>query len=423
MAERKKAERKNLTDRYLKALTKKPAEVGTTYDVVDTVVRNLRVRVSETGRLTFVLLGRFGGAKHPTRRAIGIYGDVTLEQARKTARDWLELIQRGQDPRHVAERERRAALRAQKNTFGTIAEEYIEKKVSKTEKAKESERDIRNELINRWGERPITEISRHDVVEMAEEIGKRAPYQAHNVFGHCRALFNWAIARGLYGLETSPCDRLKPADLIGRKEARSRVLDDKELRALWRVTDTLGYPYGDLFRLLALTAQRKSEVAEARWREFDLDTKRWTIPAERMKAAAPHVVPLSDAVIDVLNGLPRFKKGDHLFSTVFGEKPVNGFSKAKARLDRLMAAELGAEPPEFVLHDIRRTVRTRMSAFTSSDVGELVIAHARPGLRRVYDLHSFEIEKRDALDKWAARLRAIVEPPPENVVELRGVVR
>ena len=115
----------------------------------------------------------------------------------------------------------------QANTFGAVAEEYITRKIAKTEKAKESERDIRNELIARWGERPITEVTRHDVVEMAEEIAKRAPYQAHNVFGQCRALFNWAIARGLHGLETSPCDRLKPADLIGRKEARSRVLSDR----------------------------------------------------------------------------------------------------------------------------------------------------------------------------------------------------
>lgn len=142
-----------------------------------------------------------------------------------------------------------------------------------------------------------------------------------------------------------------------------------------------------------------------------------------MKAAAPHVVPLSDVAVKVLKGLPRFRKGDHLFSTTFGDKPVNGFSKAKSRLDNLMTTELGEEPPEFVLHDIRRTVRTRMSAFVSSDVAELVIAHARPGLRRVYDLHSFEQEKREALDKWAARLRSIVEPPPENVIELRGVVR
>ena len=84
-----------------------------------------------------------------------------------------------------------------------------------------------------------------------------------------------------------------------------------------------------------------------------------------------------------------------------------------------MAAELGAVPPAFVLHDIRRTVRTRLSALPiSTDVAELVIAHARPGLRRVYDLYSFEDEKRDCLDMWATRLRDIVEPAPANIVSI-----
>ena len=85
-----------------------------------------------------------------------------------------------------------------------------------------------------------------------------------------------------------------------------------------------------------ITGQRKSEVAEAQWSEFDLDKKLWTIPATRMKADAPHVVPLSAAAIAVLSDLPRFKSGEFLFSTTFGEKPVSGFPKAKTRLDRVM---------------------------------------------------------------------------------------
>ena len=413
------ATRRNLTDRGLRALAKKPAKPGTTYDVADRVVGGLRVRVSETGRLTFVLLGRFGGSSNPTRRALGTFGELTLEQARTKAREWLGMVGRGIDPAIAAERERQAALRTQANTFGAVAEEYIARKIAKTAKARASELEIRNELISRWEKRPIADITRHDVIGMAEAIGARAPYQAHNVFGHCRALFNWAIARGVYGLEKSPCDRLKPADLIGRKEARSRVLSDDELRALWKATEALDYPYGPLFRLLALTGQRKSEVAEARWSEIDEPGKRWMIPAERMKANAPHVVPLSDAAMEVLRELLRFRSSDYLFSTG-GARPVNGFSKAKDRLDAAMAAELGAEVPPFVLHDIRRTVRTCMSALPiSSDVAELVIAHARPGLRRVYDRHAYEDEKRRALDLWAAKLRSIVEPPPQNIVTLR----
>jgi integrase len=183
----------------------------------------------------------------------------------------------------------------------------------------------------------------------------------------------------------------------------------------------MGYPYGPLLRLLALTGQRKSEVADARWSEFDLQQKLWTIPAARMKADAPHVVPLSDAAIEILKTLPRFESGDHLFSTIFGVKPVNGFSKAKDILDRKLKQILGKPVEPFVIHDIRRTMRTGLSALPIPDlVRELVIAHTKPGLHKVYDQFAYLDEKRQALDLWAGRLRDIITPPPANVVELRG---
>jgi integrase len=128
-----------------------------------------------------------------------------------------------------------------------------------------------------------------------------------------------------------------------------------------------------------------------------------------MKADAAHVVPLTDDVIAILKSLPRFNKGDHLFSSDFGAKPVNGFSKAKLRLDKAMAAELGEEPKPFVIHDIRRTMRTGLSALPVPDlVRELVIAHTKPGLHKVYDQFAYFDEKRHALKLWAARLRGIV---------------
>ena len=133
----------------------------------------------------------------------------------------------------------------------------------------------------------------------------------------------------------------------------------------------------------------------------------------------------------VLESLPRFKKGDHVFSTTFGEKPVNGFSKAKERLDgrvlrswRAIARLRGegrrtARIKPWVIHDIRRTMRTGLSALPVPDlVRELVIAHTKPGLHKVYDQHAYESEKRHALELWAARLRNIVEPPADNVVPL-----
>jgi integrase len=413
--------KRNLTDRALKAL--KPANVGKHYDVMDTVVPAFGVRVSETGRRTFVLVARYPGSpmsatgkRNPTRRALGEYGALTLEKARAKAREWGELIRKGVDPREQEERQQLVEQRKRANSFGAVAEDFITQKLPRERKGREVERDLRREFIPTLGKRAIQDITALDVREIVKAKAATAPAQAHNLLGHIKRLFTWAIDQQCYGIEASPCDRLKPGAIIGEKVVRNRVLTDTELRALWRASEGMAYPYGPLYRMLALTGQRLSEVAEARWPEFDLARKLWIIPPERMKSDAPHVVPLANEVIDILQSLPRFKKGDHLFSTTFGTTAVNGFSKAKMILDRLMQADIGSVP-HFVNHDIRRTMRTGLSALVPSDIAELVIAHARPGLRKVYDQHAFEAEKRRALELWAARLRGIVEPPAANVVE------
>jgi integrase len=388
-----------------------------------------------SGHRSFVLTTRYPGSNNPAPRALGSYGELTLEQARKKAGQWRNLIKGGIDPQIQDERQRQAALRQQRTTFTAVAEDFIKDKLPAERKGREVELEIRREFLPRWGDRPVTEITALDVRNVVKAVKDRgAPYQAHNLLVLARRLFAWAIDQHVYGLESSPCDRLKPKAIIGKKLLRKRVLDNDELRAFWRATARLGYPYGPLLRMLALTGQRKSEVAEARWSEFDLARKLWTIPAERMKADAAHIVPLTADVLAILESLPRFKRGNHVFSTTFGNTPVNGFSKAKVRLDRRMlrswraiARARGedrrkAEIEPFVIHDIRRTMRTGLSALPVPDlVRELVIAHTKPGLHKVYDQHAYADEKRQALDLWAARLRSIVAPPPasDNVTPIQ----
>jgi len=246
-----------------------------------------------------------------------------------------------------------------------------------------------------------------------------------------------ALGTDDYGLQFNPCDRLNATDLMGERRFRDRVLTDDELRAMWRATERMGYPYGPLYRLLALTGLRLGEACGCRWPEFDLEKREWTIPAARMKkvkgGAKPFMVPLTDRILEVLNALPRFDSGDFVLSNNYGARPLrpNEFSTAKARLDRIMAKELKQiaaecrqDPdrvtlPGFVNHDIRRTVRTRLSALRiPEEVREAVLAHVRPGIKGIYDQHQYLEEKREALELWNARLWSIVEPPPANVVKL-----
>jgi hypothetical protein len=209
--------KRSLTDRTLKSL--KPTEAGTTADIWDTGFPGFGVRVSDTGRRTFILAARYPGSKNPTRRALGVYDAMSLEGAREKARAWLKLIAGGIDPESAEEAARQAELHKQANTFQAVCEEFFVRHLSKTRQGHSAEVVIRRELIARWADRPITEISRRDVLAVVDGIVDRnARYSAHLTLGYARRIFNWAIARGVYGLESSPCDRMRPKEIIGAKK-------------------------------------------------------------------------------------------------------------------------------------------------------------------------------------------------------------
>jgi integrase len=422
--------RKLLTEKGVLAL--KAAPVGKRYIVADALVPGLGVRVTDKGHRSFVLGARYPGSTHFVRREIGAVGAISLADARETARAWITMIRGGRDPKAFEQKKRAEAAERAANTFGTVAEDFILRHLKDKRKGAVTEREIRKELIPIWGERPVTEISRRDVVMLIESIKDRGTTGAHarNIFDHVRMIFSWAVERAIYGLEFSPCDRMKPKTLIGEKRIRDRVLVDDELRALWRAADRLGYPHGSLVHGLLLTGCRVTELSEARWREFDLKAEVWTVPAERYKTDQVHIVPLTPTMLQWLETLPRWSQSDFLFS-VDGRNPANSFWKAKTKMVTGMTnywralgrmAGVKRDKPEYwQLHDLRRTVRTRLAVLHVPEiVAELVIGHAKRGLARVYNQHTYVGEMRKALAEWHTLLHSIVEPPPsaDNVVPM-----
>ncbi len=433
--------RRLLTDEVVRKL--RPAAPRTRYDVWDTLVPNMSVRVTERGAKSLVLRVKVPGEGGRARRALGTWPTLTVEQARARARRFLAHVAEGHDPKQAERRAEGAAT-----TFGEAAEQWLALRVrDKQRKARDVEREVAAYLLPSWGALPVSSITRADVKQLVAGIrdgglkGKPAPYQAHNVLGHIRSFYRWAVHEERFGLEANPAREVEPTLLIGEKKPRQRMLSDPELRAFWRATAKMAYPYGPLLRLLLLTGARNTEVRDARWCEFggpEFDTDAaalakaagaddsialsgkalWVVPQERVKQGSIHLVPLSDAAVELLRGLPRFQWGDHLFTATFGRTPVYGLSKAKAKLDELMLAELRvadskAELRPFVVHDLRRTVRARLSSIGIADeVAELVIGHARTGIRGVYDRFHYEPQMRVALESWAAHLRTIVDPPP-----------
>jgi integrase len=420
---------KTLVPRTLDAL--KPRTDGKRRVVWDGGQANFCVIVTKTAK-TFYAVKRIPGAAQPTWVPVGRYPEIKLADARKKAREALGAITEGRNP--IAERRaNRKKLIDRKDTFANVAEEFIKRHVAGLRRARTVANTIRRELIPVWGDRLITEISRRDVIELIEAIldrgcelepGKRrksgGPNAARTTLSAARKLFNWAAGRDIVAI--APTDRIKAAELHGTPVSRDRVLTDDEIRRVWNAAVATPYPYGPLVQLLILTGQRRDEIAALKWAEVDLDKSIIEIPATRVKAKANHVVPLTPTAIEILNGLPRFATGDYVFSGRIGDSPFSGFSKAKRRLDELIG-----EIEPYVLHDVRRSVRTNLSALgVLPFFAELVIGHQQRGVHAIYDLHRYDREKRAALMRWEKRLLSIVRSkPPEdgNVVPLRARAR
>jgi integrase len=425
--------RRKLTDRFLKSL--RPAPEGKRYDVMDIEAPGLGVRVTDKGHLSFIFAGRFPGTKHYTRREIDHV--LTLAEAREAARQWRAVIRTGVDPVQARRREREQALRSQAVTFKSVAEAWITEKLSTERNGEEVERSFRKDVLSSWVNRPITEITELDVLTVIRAKKQTAPAAARNLLANLRRFFNWAIDQRCYGLAVSPCDRLKPTKIIGKKPKGQRILSDDELFALWRAARREPYPFSAVYPILMLTAVRLNEAAHARKSEVNFANRLWTIPAERMKGtddeARPHAVPLVDDIAAVFKSLPQFTQGPYVFTTTFGRKPVSIGDLVKKRLDRRMLLTLRAlarrrgedpaavELPRWTNHDIRRTVRSNLSRLkVAEEVREALLAHVRPGIKGTYDLYDYLDEKRGALELWAARLRSIVNPPTDtsNVITL-----
>ena len=421
--------RKNLTPTLIRGL--KPAPQGTRYQIMDAQVPGFGVRVTDTGNRTFILRTRYPGRASPGRREIGNCADINLTDARDKARQWRSMVGQGIDPVDVEAAERAAAARERATTFESVAEAFIREKLPGERKGKDVEREIRRDLMPRWRDRPITSITDLDVLAVIKAKIPDGKVGSRNLLALVKRFFGWAIAQRVYGVTVSPCAGLQASSIIGEmKGPRDRVLSDDEIFAYWRAAARMPYPYRQIYQVLILTGLRLSEVTDASLSEIDFRNKLWVIPAERMKGkdagkkqARTHAVPLTSGIMVVLEAMPRFNGGSFLFSTTNGTSPVWMGTKPKKRLDRRMLRTLRALArkrgedvgavvlPPFIQHDIRRTVRSQLSRLrVAEEVREAILAHARPGIKGVYDHHDYLNEKRDALDLWGGRLNEIVAP-------------
>jgi integrase len=445
-----------LTPKRIESLKKTKLAPGKRLVERDSVVPGLAVRVTERGHASFVFGARYPGFKNPTFREIGGCDAMSLEAARAKARLWIELLQKGTDPRDHAAKLEKEEARKRGNAFSAIVEEYISEKVIGDDPAHPLQRrsdivarTLRNVFVAAWGNRPIAGIGRDDVFTIVKASKRRVkdgnryrggPAAARASLGTIKTFFKWSLNQN-FGLERNVARDIEPGDLVGEKTSRSHDWSDDAIRALWNAAGRCEYPIREAYRLLMLTGLRLNEVCGARREEFDFRKGEWIIPAERMKGknsgpkqARSFLVSLNPSMLRIIGDCPRFNDSNtgYLFSTRGGRAQFHIGSKVKKAIDALMLAELrkiaterGDDPrkvvlPKWVNHDIRRMVRTGLSALKIPlEVKESVLAHTKGGLIATYDMHEFKDEKAAALEAWAARLHAIVNPPAPDDGVLR----
>ena len=405
------AARKRLTDSRVRDLKPQPKR----YELWDG--NGFGIRVTPRGVKSFVWIYRFKGTRR--RVTLGQYPQMSLAAAKaEFARAQERLSEDGDsDPGRTLQEAQQADRHAA--NVSTLAESYIVERVSRKRSGAEDERIIRKEVIPTLGTQKARNVTRGEVKTLLNAIVLRgAPVMANRVLAVIRAMYGWALYEEKWGVTTNPAKNIKPPG--GKEKSRTRVLSSTELRSFWNGLDAAKMT-GQVrlaLRLQTVLLQRKGEIVNAEWAEFDLVDRLWRIPRKKAKNDEEHVVPLSYMALTILEEVKALSgKSRWLFPSPHrhnSDSHITGGAISQAMLTNRDVLGLENATP----HDLRRT---GSSTLTSMKVPRLVVDkilnHADTGVSAVYDTYSYMDEKRDALNLWAKHLQVVLSED-KKVVQL-----
>lgn len=280
------------------------------------------------------------------QRKIGAYADISFAQARKIAERWRSEVVMGGDP---------AAQKAEKKaipTYDTLADQHYEYVKGYSRNPGNIEAVLRVHIRPKWGKKRLDEITTQDVAKWLAELRQsgKAPATVEKIRITFNRSFELALQWNTPGVKRNPVRGIpRPAF----NNARDRFLTSEEAARLLKATDSSINPQlRNIVGLLLLTGARKRELLDARWEHVDLDRKVWFIPTT--KTGKPRHVPLSQAAIDIINGLTRYEKCPWLLPNPKSKKP---FTDIKHPWD---TARRAAGLPDLHLHDLRHSAASFM---------------------------------------------------------------
>lgn len=381
----------------------------------------LAIRISPTGGKTVIFRYHFEGV--PRRMTLGIYNPdlakldyydspipikvpfLTLTEARRLHAEARSKLARGIDP--GAEKKKSLQMRTAAPTFREMLEEFSRIELSGKKTGDERRRLLEKDAVPAWGKHKVVDIKRRDIVLLLDRIRERAPITANRFQGVLARFFFFCAERGV--VEDSPCTRIRKVP----ERARSRVLNDEEIKLLWRALD-LNNKTIDIYvltklalRMLLVTGQRPGEVCGMTWGEIGEDGF-WRLPQERAKNQEGHRIPLTNMATEILRTAQPYA-GDCVYvfrSSYKADSPIDRHSLSRA-ISRHWK-QIGLKE-KFTPHDLRRTMRTRLAELGISDiVAERAMGHKLQGMMAIYNRYSYDQEKREALEKWEIRLQEII---------------
>lgn len=388
------------------------------YEVWEDGRTGLGIRISPSGRKTWVLMYRFEGKAR--RMTLGAYPKVSIASAHTKAGNAHEALEHGRDPGAANVAQRRAQRQAE--TVSDLAREYLERT---SKRSLDQDRYLLDrEILPTLSKTKVRDVRRRDAIRLLDGLTDRnVPILGNRVATLLTALFNFAVDRDI--IEASPLARLPHAPA----SSRQRVLSDAEIASFWNALPTIkAAPVTRLgLKLALLTGQRRTEIAEALRSEFDLDAKTWTIPGSRRKAhrigrtTPDHVLPLSDQAVAVIRDADELRERerkahglDEPSPYAFASPLRRGGSIQPSALTHAVIfcrAELGLDKGETapVFHDIRRSVATGLASLGVSPlIVSRILSHAATTITgRVYDRHSYTSEMSSALQSWADHIEAL----------------
>jgi integrase len=345
-----------LTDRLLSTLR---VEGGRKDRLLfDTVAPGLGVRVTARGTRMFIAQWTDPATRRKVRESVGVWGNLTVDQAREAVRVLMGQVAKGVSPRAERLRRKVAAENERAETalsLDALVDEWAKLHLAlRRERYRhEAQRAIRSVFATLL-KRPAARVTRAEVVNILDALVKAGrTAMAARALAYARAAFQWAMKRGK--IATNPFVGLPIATTTAD---RDRVLSDSELAEIWSAATKMGYPWGAFFAIAILTLQRREEVASMRWSEISQDFATWSIPASRMKSGKAHDVHLSEAALAVLRGVRKQKPVKPRFATRPSERIAISFS---ARRVRRRYRDFRKPRPRSTRRSSRRARRARLN--------------------------------------------------------------